>query len=767
MRQYVLWISRPSAARPGKTDKITINPFTGKAHDAHDPSIWMSYTDAQALLATGIGTGIGIVLTDNDPLFCVDIDNALQSDGRWSPLANELCRYFAGCFIEVSHSGRGLHIIGSTTTPVEHRTRDVHNAGLELYTRLRFIAFGSQGTGSMSHIADTQLNWLIATYFPPATSVKPADWTDGPCPEWNGPTDDDELIAKMLSATGSAFSKGASPTDLWAGICDEEGRSEADAGLVSHLAFWTGRDCTRIDRLFRRSGLMRDKWDRNAGQGRTYGELTIAKYGTQSTSVYGDVKATPVMPVATAPASAPEGVYRGGGQILSLQNQIEYFRGCVYVRSAHKIFMPDGDMLDVGQFKAYKGGYEFLIEEGNSKGTKDAWEAFTQSRSYSFPQSLDTCFRPECPPGSIIIEEGRSMVNTYIPVITEIRKGDPSRFTDHIARMLPDPNDRAIMLAYMAAVVQHPGVKFQWCPLLIGMEGNGKSLIIRALMQAIGSRYTHLPNAQDISNKFNAWLQGKLLIGLEEVYTTDRADLIETLKPMITNEKIEIQGKGLNQNTGDNRANFVACSNHKDAIRKTGTDRRYAIFYTAQQEAGDLQRDGMGGMYFPRLYEWLRAEGYAIINGYLRTYQIPDELNPAVGCHRAPRTSSTEEAMTASLGVIEQSIVEMIAEGAPGFAGGFVSSKAMSRLFTELKRSVGRNKYHEIMRNIGYIPHPALTDGRVNNPLPGDDGKARIYVRVDSLQAQLTRPPDVVQRYIEAQAGSGMVGGVFRQQNNH
>ena len=29
---------------------------------------------------------------------------------------------------------------------------------------------------------------------------------------------------------------------------------------MSHLAFWTGKDMTRMDRLFRRSGLMRDKY---------------------------------------------------------------------------------------------------------------------------------------------------------------------------------------------------------------------------------------------------------------------------------------------------------------------------------------------------------------------------------------------------------------------------------------------------------------------------------------------------------------------------
>jgi len=759
--QYVVYITRPSAARPGKTDKITVHPLTGKAHDAHDPSIWLSYTDAQVSVATGVGHGVGIVLTERDPLFAIDLDRCKLEDGSWSPLATQLCQYFAGAYQEVSYSGEGLHIIGSVSQLPEHRTRDVHDAGIETYTKLRFIALtGTGATGSMTHLCDQQFQWLIQSYFPPGASVTPSEWSTGPDPAWRGPTDDQELIDRMLASRSNPFSNSIPLSDLWAGICDADGQSEADAALVSHLSFWTGRDCDRIDRLFRMSGLMRDKWDRSAGQGKTYGQLTISKFGRSSTAVYGD---TPnADPPRTVPGpDEPTGQYRGGGQILTIQGQQEYFKGCVYVRSCHKVFMPDGDLVEQGQFDNWLGGYEFMIEEGNSKGTKSAWEAFARSRSFTFPKAHDCCFRPECPPGALIYEEGRMLVNTYMPLITEIKVGDPTRFLNHLHLMLPDPTDYEIMLSYMAAIVQHPGIKFQWCPLLIGMEGNGKSMIIRALSHAIGSRYTHLPNAQDLSNKFNSWLQGKLLIGIEEVYTSDRADLIETLKPMITNDRIEIQGKGQNQQTGDNRANFILCSNHKDAIRKTGTDRRYAIFYTGQQEAGDLDRDGMRTAgYFPKLYEWLRAEGFAIMNNYLRTYTIPNALNPATYCHDAPRTSSTAEAMVASLGVVEQEIMEQVEQGATGFAGGWISSMALDKLLAGGKRAVSRNKRREILEGLGYVQHPALPGGRVHNALP-EGGKPVLYVRSDSLLRQLTRPIDVVGRYLDAQAGASVAGQVW------
>jgi len=47
---------------------------------------------------------------------------------------------------------------------------------------------------------------------------------------------------------------------LWNGdIPSYESRSEADLALASILAFWCGRDIEQMDRLFRKSGLMRKK----------------------------------------------------------------------------------------------------------------------------------------------------------------------------------------------------------------------------------------------------------------------------------------------------------------------------------------------------------------------------------------------------------------------------------------------------------------------------------------------------------------------------
>lgn len=109
--------------------------------------------------------------------------------------------------------------------------------------------------------------------------------------------DDRELLEKAFAAkNGTKFSR------LWAGdTSDYEGDdSAADQALCNMLAFWTGRDPGRMDRLFRASGLYREKWDRD-----DYRAVTIENAIAWASDVYEPSKqsASPVRPSGDAPSS--------------------------------------------------------------------------------------------------------------------------------------------------------------------------------------------------------------------------------------------------------------------------------------------------------------------------------------------------------------------------------------------------------------------------------------------------------------------------------
>ena len=214
------------------------------------------------------------------------------------------------------------------------------------------------------------------------------------------------------------------------------------------------------------------------------------------------------------------------------------------------------------------------------------------------------------------------------------------------------------------------------------------------------------------------------------------------------------------------------CSNHKDAVIKSRGDRRYCVFYTAQQTPEDMKRagvlndDGSSTAYFPDLYNWLRAEGYAIVANYLNTYQIRDELNPATSCMHAPATSSTSEVIMMSLGGVEQEILEAVEEKRYGFSGGWISSMALDRMLEARRdqKRITRNKRRELLYDLGYIQHPHLPKGRVNNLIPGDGGKPVLYIKEGSLLINLHKVTDIAARYMKDQSGEAIIEGNTKQE---
>ena len=104
-----------------------------------------------------------------------------------------------------------------------------------------------------------------------------AEWTDGPLPQWSGPDDDAELIAraKRSRSANATFGGGVSFNELWTGDPEALQRayppnssghawnaSAADIALCNMLAYWTGGNMERMEKLMRESALYRHKHER-------------------------------------------------------------------------------------------------------------------------------------------------------------------------------------------------------------------------------------------------------------------------------------------------------------------------------------------------------------------------------------------------------------------------------------------------------------------------------------------------------------------------
>ena len=742
--QWVLWAI---VERGGVKIKAPMSE-DGEIVDAHDPENWMTYDQARRA-ADRLGVGVGFVFTDDDPFWALDLDKCFV-DGQWDERAQAICEQFAGAFIELSQSQTGLHIIFVADSDGHEALRKKSGDGLELYFTKRFFALtGLHAHGDPLKECTPQLKQLLTDYFPDRLAGGKVDgWTDSPREDWRGPEDDDTLIERMLRSKSvrSKLGATASAHELWT-MADtlgdyypDENRefdySSADSALAFHLAYWTGGNCERMERLFSRSELgQRDKWVERED----YRVRTILNAAAGCERVLQDKQED-----TAGKPQAPTGY-------LNAEEQAELFKGCVYILDMHKVFLPDGSIIKPEAFKAFYGGRFFIMDDSGGKVSRNAWEAYTESQLYVKTTAHGVCFRPDKPTGEIITEEGRDYVNTYVPLTPISTPGDVTPFLTHLRLLMPNEHDQNIILGFMAGVAQNPGKKFQWMPVLQGMEGNGKTILANILSYVVGYRYTHQLDAKDITNTFNAYIQSNLLGVIEEIHTSDRRDVVDTLKVLITNDRLQVTRKGVDQTTTRNYMNFFGLTNYKDAIPITKNTRRYAVIYTAQQKLADLRRDKMSGGYFKNLLSWLDAGGYANITHYLQHYPIPAEYDPSVQ-ERAPQGSMIEDIIGESKGRIEQYVEEAIANGDYGFAGGWVSSRALHTLISDNRddKALPIKRRKNFLEALGYYPHPILGSTRMH--IAQDGGRTILYTKDGHLANSLTAPVSIIDAYVKAQA---------------
>lgn len=95
-----------------------------------------------------------------------------------------------------------------------------------------------------------------------------------------------------------------------------------------------------------------------------------------------------------------------------------------------------------------------------------------------------------------------------------------------------------------------------------------------------------------------------------------------------------------------------------------------------------------------------------------------------------------------------------IARGSKGFSGGWVSSVHLDELLSRqgVSNSVPLNKRRDLMATLGYVWHPALAGGRVNNPLQCDGfKKSRLYIREGHPSVSILKASEAARAYEEAQ----------------
>lgn len=200
----------------------------------------------------------------------------------------------------------------------------------------------------------------LVELLPPVDDV--SNWTQSTPAQTStngtGPTldlTDAELVERASQAkNGPKFQR------LWDGvITGYPSQSEADQALCNLLAWWTDGDAGRVDRLFRASGLFRDKWDREDYRSKTIATaLESVGTGYRPTTHTNGSGPRPAQTVATTNGTGP-----GTGTITN---------GTPYDEDTPPEWMENAPPVDMATGEVLATGGDYLLtettdDEGNAQ----------------------------------------------------------------------------------------------------------------------------------------------------------------------------------------------------------------------------------------------------------------------------------------------------------------------------------------------------------------------------------------------------------------
>ena len=274
------------AALWGVDQPPTKRPYhpKGYALSVSKPGTWPTFEQCEAAYAKGSSLGVGVLL-DGSGIVCVDIDNARVAFAELPSLAGlVISAVKAGAYCEVSQSGEGLHLFVRAKLPAAGLRKSFTakagaTYGVEAYAADRFICTTGHGQGdviaaqefvdALVAVLGRQAGQATTPNLQPLRETTPA------------PVVSPEVIERVALAV-----QHKRPA-LWAGQWSDKAsdlsaaepfpsQSEADLSLartIVRVARAGGVTLEMLpataDAVFRRSGLMREKWEREDYRART------------------------------------------------------------------------------------------------------------------------------------------------------------------------------------------------------------------------------------------------------------------------------------------------------------------------------------------------------------------------------------------------------------------------------------------------------------------------------------------------------------------
>lgn len=315
-----------------------------------------------------------------------------------------------------------------------------------------------------------------------------------------------------------------------------------------------------------------------------------------------------------------------------------------------------------------------------------------------------------------------------------VSDADVRPWLEHLEWLYPDATERMEYVRWMAFILQHPGKKVRWAPVLLGAQGVGKDLSLKPLVYALGE-----DNAMEISpaiimEKWTYYYEKQLCI-VQEMTRQTKMEVYERLKADITGtgaDTLMVEHKGQKQYAIPNTLAYIFMTNHPDAFNIAPDDRRFFVLKAAPDQP-------KSSAYYDALVSWYANGG----NQKVCRYLLDVDLSGFRAEGPPMMTAAKSEMIGLSMGAFGSYVAEQLEPGGTFDGRSVVAVSEVSALADDpnVPQRV-RSKYHP-----GEVTRVFRTAGwhRVEDPVRLKSGKkVRVWVKTSDLSAMSGKQLSVI-----------------------
>lgn len=345
------------------------------------------------------------------------------------------------------------------------------------------------------------------------------------------------------------------------------------------------------------------------------------------------------------------------------------------------------------------------------------------------------------PTGDVGIFEahGRRWLNTYRPSTIVAEDGDTARFAEFVEFLVPNAEERDHFTKMIAHLIRKPGEKLHHA-LIFGSRdhGIGKSTFLTTLFQLMGSSNCRKATTEEIDGPYQSYIEGKLLVLVEEINFGAGRKSYNKMKDIITAEVSPV--RRLYQDVRDvpNMASFIFLTNLEVPILIEPEDRRFFVIDTPA-----VRRDAD---YYSELHGWLK-DNLGVVRSYFDAIDL-DNFNP----HAPPPMTAAKNALIEkSRAPVVQELLEMIDERMSPFHVDIVSLLQVNEAISRRLPKTSRNALHTALRQVGAVDlgqHRISASARVPTRLFGMSDRPSLWAVRHADYWRRVSPKDRVEEYL-------------------